>query len=121
MDPRIAVASTYLDALRSHDGSSVPLAPDAVRHEVGLKTGFSGNHLRRSLSGGPQYRVIRDIRAVEWTVDGDDLTADYLLDAGLFGRNLMTVRVTETFRIPADDHRIHHITAKIRPARAKHT
>ena len=42
MDPRIAVASTYLDALRSHDGSSVPLAPDAVRHEVGLKTGFSG-------------------------------------------------------------------------------
>ena len=58
---------------------------------------------------------------LEWTVDGDDLTADYLLDAGLFGRNLMTVRVTETFRIPADDHRIHHITAKIRPARAKHT
>ena len=77
--------------------------------------------MRRSLSGGPQYRVIRDIREVEWTVDGDDLTADYLLDAGLFGRNLMTVRVTETFRIPADDHRIHHITAKIRPARAKHT
>lgn len=42
MDPRIAVASTYLDALRSHDGSSVPLAPDAVRHEVGSRPDFRG-------------------------------------------------------------------------------
>lgn len=112
------MAQAYLDALLSHDGSSVPFAPDAVRHEVGLKTGFSGNHLRRSLSGGPQFRVIRDIREVAWTVEGDGVTADYLLDAGLFGRNLVTVRVTETFRIPEDDLRIHRITAKIRPARA---
>ncbi|MCJ0906871.1 hypothetical protein [Rhodococcus sp. ARC_M6] len=118
MDPRIDVARAYLDALLNRDGSSVPLAPDAVRHEVGLKTGFSGNHLRRSLSGGPQYRLVRAIRDIDWTVNGDDVTAEYLLDAGLFGRNLMTVRVTETFRIPTDDLRIHRITAKIRPYRA---
>lgn len=117
MDPRIGVAQTYLDALLSHDGSSVPFAPDAVRHELGIKTGLSGNHLRRSLSGGPQYRLIRAVRAVRWTVDGDDLTADYLLDAGAFGTDLVTVRVVETFRIPTDDFRIHRITAKIRPVR----
>ena len=116
-DPRIAVARTYLDALLSHDGNSVPLAPDAVRHEVGIKTGFSGNHLRRSLSGGPQFRLVRAIRDVEWSVDGDNVVAEYLLDAGLFGKNLMTVNVHETFRIPPDDLRIHRITAKIKPTR----
>ncbi|TSD45074.1 hypothetical protein FFI94_002140 [Rhodococcus sp. KBS0724] len=118
-DPRIAVARAYLDALLSHDGSSVPLAPDAVRHEAGIKTGFSGNHLRRSLSGGPQFRLVRAIRDVEWTVDGENVVAAYLLDAGLFGKNLMTVHVHETFRIPTDDLRIHRITAKIRPTRGK--
>lgn len=116
MNTQIDVARSYLDALLSHDGSSVPYAPDAVRHEMGLKTGFSGNHLRRSLSRGPQYRLIRAIRDIEWSVDGDDVTADYLLDAGLFGRTLTTVRVNEIFRIPVSDLRIHRIDAKIQRA-----
>lgn len=90
-----------------------------MRHEAGIKTGFSGNHLRRSLSGGPQFRLVRAIRDVEWTVDGENVVAAYLLDAGLFGKNLMTVHVHETFRIPTDDLRIHRITAKIRPTRGK--
>lgn len=119
MNTRVDVAQAYLDALLNHDGNLVPIAPNAVRYEVGLKTAFSGNHLRRSLSGGPQYRLIRAVRNVEWTVSGDDVTAEYLLDAGLFGRDLMTVRVIEKFRIPEDDLRIHRVDASITPVRAK--
>lgn len=121
MNTRVDVAQAYLDALCSHDGNTVPIAPDAVRYEVGLKTAFSGNHLRRSLSGGPQYRLIRGIRDVTWTESGDDVTAEYLLDAGMFGRNLMTVRVVEKFRIPEDDLRIHRIDASISLANSKLT
>ncbi|NLU83417.1 hypothetical protein [Rhodococcus sp. HNM0569] len=117
-DPQIAVARSYLDALLSHDGNSVPIAPNAVRYEVGLKTAVSGRHLRRSLSRGPQFHLVRAIREVAWTRDGDDtVVADYLLDAGAFGRTLVTVRVLERFRVPRDDLRIHRIDAKIRLAR----
>ncbi|MEV0947307.1 hypothetical protein [Rhodococcus sp. NPDC049939] len=114
MDEQVDVARAYLRALRSHNGNSVPIEPRAVRYEAGLKTAFSGDHLRRSLSRGPQYRLIEAIRDCVWSVDGDDVTADYLLDAGLLGRTLVTVRVVETFRIPRDDLRIHRIDAKIR-------
>ncbi|MFZ2173566.1 MAG: hypothetical protein WAW17_05910, partial [Rhodococcus sp. (in: high G+C Gram-positive bacteria)] len=103
----------YLDALVGHDGNSVPIDPRAVRYEAGLKTAFSGKHLRRSLSGGPQFRLIRAVRDCTFSIDGENVTADYLLDAGLFGRTLVTVRVIETFRIPHDDLRIHRIDAKI--------
>ena len=56
---RIAAAQSYIDALVNHDATSVPFAPGCVRIEFGFKTGFSGDHLRRSLNGGPQYRVIQ--------------------------------------------------------------
>lgn len=112
---RIAVARAYIDALVSHDGASVSFAPDAVRYELGVKTGRSGNHLRRSLSRGPQYRVILGVRELAARVVGDTVHTEYLLDAGFFGRRLMTVRVIEDFGIPADDLRIHRIDAKFRP------
>ena len=54
-DDRIAAAQSYIDALVSHNGDAVPFAPDCIRIEQGVKTGFSGNHLRRSLNRGPQY------------------------------------------------------------------
>ncbi|MEU2001104.1 hypothetical protein ACH47B_12155 [Rhodococcus sp. NPDC019627] len=114
MNTQVEVAQAYLDALVSHDGNAVPFDPRAVRYEAGIKTAFSGNHLRRSLSRGPQFRLIRAVREVAWSVAGDDVTADYLLDAGLFGRTFVTVRVIETFRIPQNDLRIRRIDAKIR-------
>ena len=55
---RIAAAQAYVDALVDHRADAVPFAANCTRIEVGLKTGFSGNHLRRSLNRGPQYRVI---------------------------------------------------------------
>ncbi|MFM1725304.1 hypothetical protein ABEU20_003916 [Rhodococcus sp. PAM 2766] len=117
MTAQLDAARTYVAALLSHDGDSAPYAPGAVRYEVGLKTGFSGNHLRRSLSRGPQFRLIRAIRDEEYRVEGDEVVADYLIDAGLFGRTLVTARVHETFVIPADDPRIHRIRAEFRLVR----
>ncbi|MGC0366294.1 hypothetical protein ABH922_004278 [Rhodococcus sp. 27YEA15] len=62
MDPHIAVASAYLDALRAHADSSVACAPGAGRHEFGARAGFPGNHLRRSLSRDLEDRVAVKIR-----------------------------------------------------------
>lgn len=117
---RIAAAQTYISALASHDASGVPFAPGCTRVEVGLKTGFSGNHLRRSLNGGLQYRVIDTVSTPEFTVDGDTVRArfDLVTRPRLAGRRV-GAHIDETFTIPADDPsgtaQIHHIRAGIRP------
>jgi len=109
------VAQAYIDALVSHDGASVPFAPACTRIEQGLKTGFSGKHLRRSLSRGPQYRMIAATTAPEYTAAGDEVQARYtvLTRFGLRGRRV-AARVEETFVIPADG-RIHHIRVRFHP------
>ena len=56
-DDRIAAAQSYIDALVSHNGDAVPFAPDCIRIEQGVKTGFSGNHLRRSLNRQIEHRL----------------------------------------------------------------
>ena len=113
---RIAVAQGYIDALVSHRADAVAFAPDCTRVEVGLKTGFSGNHLRRSLNGGLQYRVIASASTPEFTVSGDEVRARFELTTkpSLAGRRV-GARIDETFLIPATDGRIHHIRASIRP------
>lgn len=115
---RISAAQSYIDALVSHDADSVPFAPDCIRIEQGVKTGFSGNHLRRSLNRGPQYRIIAATTTPEYTVSGDKVHAVYnvLTKAALGGRRV-AARVDETFVIPADgptdEARIHHIRARL--------
>ncbi|GAB3218633.1 hypothetical protein [Mycolicibacterium hippocampi] len=117
---RIAAAQAYISALASHDADAVPFAPGCTRVEVGLKTGFSGNHLRRSLNRGLQYRVIQSVTDPEFTVDGDTVRARFDLSTKptLAGRRV-GAHIDETFLIPADDPageaRIHHIRANIRP------
>ena len=113
---RIAAAQAYIDALVSHDADKVPFASGCTRIEVGLKTGFSGDHLRRSLNRGPQYRVIASTTAPEFTVDGDRVRArfDLTTKPSLAGRRV-GAHVDETFVIPADDGLIHHIRAIVRP------
>ena len=115
-DERIAAAQTYIDALVSHDADKVPFAPGCTRIEVGLKTGFSGDHLRRSLNRGPQYRIIQATSVPEFTVDGDRVRAqfDLVTKPSLAGRRV-GAHIDETFLIPAADGQIHHIGANIRP------
>jgi len=64
----ISAAKSYVDALVSHDPSGVPFHPDCVRIELGLKTGRNGDHLRRSLSRGPQFRLIHAISDFEASI-----------------------------------------------------
>jgi hypothetical protein len=113
---RIAAAQAYIDALVNHDADDVPFAPGCTRIEVGVKTGFSGDHLRRSLNGGPQYRVIKSATSPEFTVDGDRVRArfDLVTKPSLAGRRV-GAHIDETFVIPAADGLIHHIRASIRP------
>jgi hypothetical protein len=113
---RIAAAQAYIDALGSHEADKVPFAPGCTRIEFGVKTGFSGDHLRRSLNRGPQYRVIREITVPEFTVDGDTVRArfDLLTKPSLAGRRV-GAHIDETFLIPAADGQIHHIRAVVRP------
>jgi hypothetical protein len=114
---RIAAADAYIDALASHHGDSVPFAPDCIRIEQGVKTGLSGNHLRRSLNRGLQYRIIAATTDREFTVDGDQVHATFkvVTKAALGGRRVVA-RVEETFLIPAADAKIHHIRARFRPS-----
>ncbi len=117
---RIAAAQAYIDALVSHRADDVPFAPRCTRVEAGIKTGFSGNHLRRSLNRGPQYRLIAAATAPKFRVDGDEVRASYdvITKPSLAGRRI-GAHIDETFVIPAGDQdgsaRIHHISARIRP------
>ncbi|MGB3482239.1 MAG: hypothetical protein WBB07_08480 [Mycobacterium sp.] len=117
---RIAAAQAYIDALVSHRADAVPFAPTCTRVELGLKTGFSGNHLRRSLNRGLQYRVIESTTVPEFTVAGDHLRArfDLVTKPRIAGRRV-GAHIDETFRIPAtgttEHPEIQHIRAGIRP------
>lgn len=119
-EDRIAAAQAYISALASHRADDVPFAPGCTRVEVGVKTGFSGDHLRRSLNRGLQYKVIKAVTTPEFTVDGDTVRARFELSTtpALAGRSV-GARIDETFLIPADDPsgraQIHHINASIRP------
>ena len=115
-DERIAAAQAYIDALVGHDADKVPFAPGCTRVEVGLKTGFSGNHLRRSLNRGPQYRIVRETTVPEFTVEGDVVRArfDLATKPSIAGRRV-GAHIDETFVIPAADGQIHHIKAIVRP------
>ena len=113
---RIAAAQSYIDALVNHDATMVPFAPNCTRVEFGMKTGFSGEHLRRSLNGGPQYRVIASATTPEFSVDGDTVRARFdLTTKPSFARRRVVAHVDETFVIPAEDGLIHHIRAVVRP------
>lgn len=113
---RIAAAQAYIDALVSHDGDSVPFAAGCTRIEQGIKNGFSGNHLRRSLNRGPQYWVIGATTAPDYSVVGDQVRATYnvLTKFSVAGRRV-AARVDETFVIPASDGKIHHIRVRFHP------
>ncbi|GFG66122.1 hypothetical protein MKUB_36120 [Mycobacterium kubicae] len=117
---RIAAAQAYIDALVSHDGDVVPFAAGCTRVELGVKNGFSGKHLRRSLSRGLQYRIIVDATPPDYRIVGDEVHAAYdVLTKATFAGRRVVGRVNETFVIPAESPtgkaEIHHIKARFRP------
>lgn len=119
-ESRIAAAQSYIDALVSHDADAVPFAAGCTRIELGLKNGFSGNHLRRGLNRGLQYRVIADATPPDYRIDGDEVHARYnVLTKAAFAGRRIGGRVNETFVIPADSAtgkaEIHHIRASFTP------
>lgn len=119
-ESRIAAAQAYIDALVSHNADGVPFAAGCTRIEMGLKNGFSGNHLRRGLNRGLQYRVIADATPPRYHIDGDEVHAKYavLTKASFRGRRVAG-RIDETFVIPADTPtgkaEIQHIRVHFKP------
>ena len=115
-DDRIAAAQSYIDALVSHDAAAVPFAPDCIRIEQGVRTGFSGNHLRRSLNRGPQYRIIAATTKPGYTIAGDEVRAVYnVVTKVQLGGRRFGAHVDETFVIPVGGTAIHHIGVRMRP------
>lgn len=119
-ESRIAAAQAYIDALVSHDGDAVPFAAGCTRIEQGVKNGFSGNHLRRSLSHGPQYRLIAEASRPDYRIVGNEVQASYnVLTKAAFGGRRLAARVDETFVIPAESPsgqaEIHHIRVRFHP------
>jgi len=115
-DQRIAAAESYVDALVSHTADSVPFSPDCIRIENGLKTGFSGKHLRRSLNRGPQYRIIDAATDRTFTVDGQHVHAAFTIVTKVrLGRRRLVAAVSETMLIPKSDGLIHHLRVTFKP------
>lgn len=99
----------------THDGGSVPFAAGCTRVEQGIKNGFSGNHLRRSLTRGPQYRIIAATTPPDYSIDGDEVRARYTVMTRFpVGGRRAAARVDETFVIPSDGL-IHHIRVRFHP------
>jgi hypothetical protein len=119
-ESRVAAAQAYIDALVSRDGDAVPFAARCTRIEQGVKNGFSGNHLRRSLNRGPQYWVIADTTPPDYRIVGDEVHAAYdVLTKAAFGGRRVAARVDEMFVIPAESPsgqaEIHHIKVRFQP------
>lgn len=93
----------------------MPFAPGCTRVEQGFKNGFSGNHLRRSLTRGPQYRIIGATTTPRYTVTGDEVRAEYevLTKFSVAGRRA-AAWVEETF-VVGDDGLIQHIRVRFHP------
>jgi hypothetical protein len=81
-DDVIAVASAYLHALVSHDGSEVPLAPHAWRVENGRGSGDSGPEIATALELEIMH-VITAVRDLEWFVEDDTAIVFYTIDVDL--------------------------------------
>lgn len=111
----VEAAHAYISALATHRADNVPFARDCTRIEVGLKTGFSGNHLRRSLNRGLQYRVIESVTTPEFTMEDGKVRAkfDVITKPSFAGRRVCS-HVDETFTFNADAE-ILHIRAKLKP------
>ena len=80
----ISAATTYLDALVSHDATHTRLDPTVMRTELGGNTGTGAQAIRQSVSIPTPDESIIDKRDVRWFVDkpNHEAVAFYILDVG---------------------------------------
>ena len=78
----VDTARVYLDALVSHDGNEVPLAPQAWRVENGHGSGDSGPEIASALAAGIMH-VVAGVRDELWIVEDDTAVVFYTLDVDL--------------------------------------
>jgi hypothetical protein len=98
----IRTATTYLDALLSHDARQVRLATSARRTENGGDTGDGAAAIRKSLSPPTPDEVNTGIRDTRWFTTGDQAIAFYLLDTSTLPPSPLhttTTHIVERFRI----------------------
>jgi hypothetical protein len=98
----IQTATTYLDALLSHDASQVRLAPSARRTENGGDTGDGAAAIRKSLSPPTPDEVNTGIRDKRWFTTGDEAIVFYLLDTSTLPPSPLhttTTHIVERFRV----------------------
>ncbi|NDK88223.1 hypothetical protein GYA93_01290 [Gordonia desulfuricans] len=109
-DRRSAAAKAYIDALVTHDPSSVSLHPACTRVEFGIKTGRNGDHIARSLARGPQFRIIHAVGDLTTEVAGHTVTTRYWVHVRPKFVGL-AAPVSETFVVD-DEGRIRTIVAR---------
>ena len=107
----ISAATTYLDALVSHDASKIRLAPNVHRTEQGHDTGDGAAAIIKSVSLPTFDEAIIDKRDTRWFVDLPDheAIAFYILDVGAEPTPLLpfirptkatgTVHLSERFKV----------------------
>lgn len=99
----IATADKYIQALVSHQGSTIPLAAHAYRTENGMVTGTSGPGIQNDVSTNQGDRAIAGVRDVRWFVAGDEATAFYLMDTTAPNNpsapHTTTVHLAERFKV----------------------
>ncbi len=107
----ISAATTYLDALVSHDTSHIRMAPNIKRTEQGGITATSAGDIIKSLSLPTSDESIIDRRDTRWFVDkpNHEAVAFYILDVGAPPSPLLpfvrpttaaaTVHLSERFKV----------------------
>jgi hypothetical protein len=107
----VSAASTYLDALVSHDGTHIRLDPNVVRTEEGHNTGTGATAIIKSVSIPTFDESIIDRRDTRWFVDkpNHEAVAFYILDVGAEPNPLQnfvrptvatgTVHLSERFKV----------------------
>ncbi|MBK6856175.1 MAG: hypothetical protein IPG97_06340 [Microthrixaceae bacterium] len=73
-------ACAYLASILSHDGSKVPVAPNAWRIEQGVNTGMSGPEIQESMSNDYFTTYVEGLRDIRRFVSGNEAIAYYVLD-----------------------------------------
>lgn len=115
---QLAAADAYIAALGDRTkANAVPFAPNAVRFENGLQTGFSGAQMRRDLDLHIQYSVmttpIVHTRTVGVNGNANVLRYTFTVPVVIAGQHIMNAPTDETFRIPTSTCLIERIDATI--------